>query len=324
MHTGATPVGDTLRVILERAHEAAEAGVDTVWFSQGLDIDAITVSALVGREVPGIGIGTAAVPMYQRHPLVTAAQARTAQIATDGRFLLGIGLGNRAVVEDAFGVPFERPIRHLRDYLRVLRSVFETGAADVQGPTVTARLPTTSPTGPRTGVTPAIPLLVAAMGPQALRAAGELADGTLPYLAGPRTLAESIVPTIVGAARAAGRPAPTIAVGVPAAVTADVAGTRAHAERTLAAYGNVPSYRAVLDAEGAIHPADLALIGDEDAVAAGIRRYLDAGATDVRISPAAFRTDDDRLRTWRLVGELARRARTATGADTEREQAGIG
>ncbi|WP_261556451.1 LLM class F420-dependent oxidoreductase [Frankia tisae] len=313
LHTGATPIGDTLRVILERAHEAADAGVDTIWFSQGLDIDAITVAALVGREVPGIGIGTAAVPMYPRHPVVTAAQARTAQIAADGRFLLGIGLGHRAVVEDAFGVPFERPIRHLRDYLRILRSVFETGTADVQGPTVTARLPTTSPTGPRNGITPPIPLLVAAMGPQALRAAGELADGTLPYLAGPRTLAESIVPTIVEAARAAGRPDPTIAVGVPAAVTADIAETRAHAERALAAYGNVPSYRAVLNSEGAVHPADVALIGDEDTVAAGIRQYLDAGATDVRISPAAFRTDDDRLRTWRLAGELARGSRAALG-----------
>ncbi len=248
LHTGATPIGDTLRVTLERAHEAAQAGVDTIWFSQGLDIDAITVSALVGREIPGISIGTAAVPMYPRHPLVTAAQARTAQIATDGRFLLGIGLGNRA-----------------------------------------------------------------------LRAAGELADGTLPYLAGPRTLAASIVPTIVEAARAAGRPAPIVAASVPAAVTADIAASRAHAERTLAPYGTVPSYRAVLDAEGAVHPADVALIGDEDTVAAGIQQYLDAGATDVRISPAAFRTDDDRLRTWRLVGELtrgARSARTAAGADT--------
>lgn len=308
LHTGATPIGDTLRMILERAHEAADAGVDSIWLSQGVDIDAITVAALIGREVPGIGIGTAAVPMYPRHPLVTAAQARTAQIATDGRFRLGIGLGTRAGIESTFGVPFERPIRHLRDYLRVLRSVFETGTADVEGPTVTAHLPTASPTGPRTGVTPPIPLLVAAMGPQALRAAGELADGTLPYLAGPRTIAESIVPTIVAAARAAGRPDPTIAVGVPAAVTAEVAETRAHAARALAAYGDVPSYRAVLDAEGAAHPADLALIGDEDTVAAGIRRYLEAGATDVRISPVAFRTDADRLRTWRLVGELARTA----------------
>lgn len=309
LHTGATPLSDTLRVVLARAHEAADAGVESIWLSQGLDIDAITAAALVGREVPGIAIGTAAVPIYPRHPVVTAAQARTAQIATDGRFSLGIGLGNGPMVESAFGVPFERPIRHLRDYLRTLRSLFETGTADVQGPTITARVPTTLVPGPRAGVTPPIPLLVAAMGPQALRAAGELADGTLPYLAGPRTLAESIVPTIVEAARAAGRPDPVIAVGVPAAVTADVTETRAHAQQVLGPYGTVGSYRAALDAEGAAHPADLALIGDEDTVAAGIQRYLDTGATDIRVSPAAFRTDEDRLRTWRLVGELARAAR---------------
>jgi alkanesulfonate monooxygenase SsuD/methylene tetrahydromethanopterin reductase-like flavin-dependent oxidoreductase (luciferase family) len=146
------------------------------------------------------------------------------------------------------------------------------------------------------------------MGPQALRAAGELADGTLPYLAGPRTLAALIVPAISEAAAAAGRPAPRIAAGVPASVTVDPEGARAHAFRYLGGNARDPSYQAALEREGISHPADLALVGDEETVAAGLRRYLDAGATDVRVSPAAFATDEERLRTWRLVGELARDA----------------
>lgn len=146
------------------------------------------------------------------------------------------------------------------------------------------------------------------MGPQALRATGELADGTLPYLAGPRSLASLIVPAITAAAAAAGRRAPRIAAGVPAAVTSDTERAKAHAFSTLGGYARNPSYQVVLDREGIKHPAELALIGDEETVAAGIRRYLDAGATDVRVSPAAFATDEDRLRTWRLVGQLARDA----------------
>jgi alkanesulfonate monooxygenase SsuD/methylene tetrahydromethanopterin reductase-like flavin-dependent oxidoreductase (luciferase family) len=87
-------------------------------------------------------------------------------------------------VEGVFGVPFDRPIGHLRDYLRALRSLLDTGTAEVRGATLTADLSSGPPALLRGGVTPRVPLLVAAMGPQALRAAGGLADGTLPYLAG--------------------------------------------------------------------------------------------------------------------------------------------
>ncbi|MCM3884052.1 TIGR03564 family F420-dependent LLM class oxidoreductase [Frankia sp. R82] len=307
---------DPLAAVVAQAREAAELGLDEVWLSQGLDLDAIAVATVLGREVPGVRIGTAAVPIYPRHPLVVAAAARTAQVASGGRFQLGVGMGNKAMIERIYGVPYDRPVRHLRDYLRILRSALATGGADLEGPTVTARLDTSSPGLARTAVAP-VPLLVAAMGPQTLRAAGELADGTLPFLAGPRVLAELIVPAISSAARAAGRPAPVIGAGVPAVVTTDVVAARAQAQRVLAHYAAVPSYRAALDREGVAGPADLALIGDEETVAAGLQRYLDAGATDLRISPVAFRSADERIRTWRLAGELARRAHGEAGATVD-------
>ena len=284
--------------------------MDDIWLNQGLDLDAVTVAALVAHEVPRIIVGTAVVPMYPRHPVTLASQAKAAQLAARGRFALGIGLGHRAPVESVFGVPFDRPIRHLRDYLLALRSLLDTGTATVRGATVTADLSGVPAAALHGGVTPRVPLLVAAMGPQALRATGELAHGTLPYLAGPRSLASLIVPAISAAAAAAGRPAPRIAAGVPAAVTSDTEQAKALAFAALGGYARNPSYQAVLDREGIEHPAELALIGDEETVAAGIWRYLDAGATDVRVSPAAFATDEDRRRTWRLVGQLARDAAT--------------
>jgi F420-dependent oxidoreductase-like protein len=307
---------DALSFVIERAREAEAAGVDDIWLNQGIDLDGITVAALVAREVPRVIIGIAAVPMYPRHPVTLASQSKAAQLAAGGRFALGIGLGHKAQVEEVFGVPFDRPIRHLRDYLRIVRSLLDTGTAEVRGATVTADLSNVPPGALRGGVTPRVPLLVAAMGPQALRAAGELSDGTLPYLAGPRSLDSLIVPAITAAAAAAGRPAPRIAAGVPASVTADPAGARAHAHDYLGGNARNPSYRAALEREGISHPADLALVGDEETVAAGLRQYLDAGATDVRVSPAAFATDEERLRTWRLVGELARDA--ASRASTTR------
>ena len=299
---------DALSYVIDRAREAEAAGVDDIWLNQGLDIDSVTVAALVAQAVPRVIVGTAVVPMYPRHPVVLAGQAKAAQLAARGRFALGIGLGHRGQVEGVFGVPFDRPIGHLRDYLRVLRSVLDTGTAEVRGATLTADLSGVPAALLRGGVTPRITLLVAAMGPQALRAAGELADGTLPYLAGPRSLDSLIVPAITAAAAAAGRPAPIIAAGVPASVTSDPERARAHAFEALGGYARNDSYAAVLEREGISHAADLALVGDEETVAAGIRRYLDAGATDVRVSPAAFADDQERLRTWRLVGELARDA----------------
>jgi F420-dependent oxidoreductase-like protein len=304
---------DALAFVTDRALEAEAAGVDDIWLNQGLDLDSVTIAALVAREVPRVVIGTAVVPMYYHHPVSLAAAAKAAQLAAAGRFALGIGLGHQAQVEGVFGVPFDRPIRHLRDYLLALRALLETGTADVHGPTLTADLTAVPAAAQRGGVTPRVPLLVAAMGPQALRAAGELADGTLPYLAGPRSLESLIVPAISKAAAAAGRPAPRIAAGVPASVTADPEAARAHAFEALGGYARNPSYQAVLDREGITHASDLALIGDEEAVAAGIRRYLEAGATDIRVSPAAFSSDEERRRTWRLVGELARQSASLAG-----------
>jgi alkanesulfonate monooxygenase SsuD/methylene tetrahydromethanopterin reductase-like flavin-dependent oxidoreductase (luciferase family) len=113
---------DPLSYVTERAREAEAAGVDDIWLNQGLDNDAITVAALVAREVPRIIVGTAVVPVYPRHPITLASQAKVAQFAAGGRFALGIGLGAKTPVEGVFGVPFDRPIGHLRDYLLALRA----------------------------------------------------------------------------------------------------------------------------------------------------------------------------------------------------------
>jgi F420-dependent oxidoreductase-like protein len=298
--TGAKNIVDEL---VRQTREAADAGLSSVWFTQQFDHDAIGVAAVAGREVPEVTVGTAVVPLYPRHPLLLAAQAQTAQAATGGRFTLGVGLGVRDLLEPAYGEEYRPPIQHLRESLTVLRQALAGERVDFEGDTVGAHppLPTTVAGGGE------VPLLVAAMGPQALRVTGELADGTLPFLAGPRTLADRIVPTVTRAAEAAGRPAPRIVAAVPAVVTGDVDVVREIAAVHLGYYGTIPSYRKVLADEGVSHAAELALIGDEATVAAGIRRYLDAGATEVLLIQAGMRSSAERLRTWQLAGELDRR-----------------
>ncbi|WP_067824581.1 TIGR03564 family F420-dependent LLM class oxidoreductase [Nocardia inohanensis] len=284
---------------VRQARVAAEHGLTSVWFGQRMDYDSAALAAIVGREVPGLQVGTSAIPVTGRHPLLVSSQAQTAQAATGGRYHLGIALGS-AFAAGAFGVPFDRPIARLREFLTALRELLDTGTADFHGELLTAAppLPTAVP-----GAEPRIPVLVAAMGPQSLRAAGELADGILPYLAGPSTLAEHIVPVITRASSTA----PRIVAFVPGVVTAEVEATRAKAVEQMAFYEQIPSYRRVIDLEGVDRAGQLAVIGDEETVAAEIQRYYDAGATEIVLTSTDLASEADELRTWKLLGELNRR-----------------
>ena len=259
-------------------------------------LDALTTLAVVGREVPRIELGTGVVPTYPRHPAMLAAQALTTQQATGGRLMLGIGLSHQIVIESMFGYSFEKPARHMREYLSILMPLLHGEPSAFTGETLTGNL--------GLGITAPPPaVLVAALGPRMLDLAGRMTDGTVTWMTGPATLDSHIVPSISKAAADAGRPAPRIAVGLPVCVTDDVDGARTRAAETFSVYGFLPSYRAMLDREGAAGPADVAIIGDEAAVAAGIQRVADAGGTD--FSAAEFGgSTDERTRTRALLRSL--------------------
>ena len=288
---------------VDLGRSAAAAGLSSVWLGQTFSHDSLLVAAVIGREVPGIEVGTSVVPVPGRHPLLVASQAQTAQAATGGRFTLGLGLGARALSERAFGAPFDRPATRLREFLTALRSILDTGAVDFRGETLTAATPMPAAVA---GATPTVPVLVAAMGPRALSATGELADGTLPFLVGPEALAEHIVAPLTAAAASAGRPRPRVVVLVPGVVTADAAAARAAAEAKTAFYDSIPSYRRVIELSGARRAAELVVYGDEEIVAARVADYFAAGATEVVFSQTDLTTPEDQQRTWRLLGELNR------------------
>ncbi|WP_043488800.1 MULTISPECIES: TIGR03564 family F420-dependent LLM class oxidoreductase [Streptomyces] len=304
-HTQLSREANSVDTLIGQVKELADAGLSAAWFTQRFDHDAITVAALAAREVPGIDIGTAVVPIYPRHPIALSMQAQTAQAASHGRFTLGVGLSTKSFVEQTYGLAPHSRVRHLREHLEALRSLLETGTVDFNGETLVAK---TSLSASVPGARPRVPVLVAAAGEQTLRAAGELADGALPILSGPRTLAEYTVPTLTGHAEAAGRPAPRVAVIVSGVVTADVEGARARAEENMAPYKNLPAYRAALDREGIDNPVDLVAIGDEELLATQVAAYFEAGATELIYTQTAIGSPEDERRTWKLLGELAARA----------------
>lgn len=298
----ASGAGNQVDATVLLAREAAAAGLRSAWFGQTFGADSPQLAAIVGREVPDLQVGTSAIPVFGRHPLVVSSQAQTAQAATHGRYHLGLALGTRLLTEGGFGLPFERPVARLREFLTALRQLTGTGTADFHGELLTAVTPIPARVP---GAEDGVPVLVAAMGPQALKVSGELADGILPYLAGPRALERDIVPAVTAAAKAAGRPAPRIVALVPGVVTDDVDAVRETATERLAFYEQIPSYARVIELSGARRASDVAVIGDEKAVAAEVRRYRDAGATEVVFAGTDIAGDADRLRTWALLGELA-------------------
>ncbi|MFH8658098.1 LLM class F420-dependent oxidoreductase [Streptomyces afghaniensis] len=298
----ALPLHHDIDGTVQLAREAHEAGLRSAWFGQTFAYDSPSLAAIVGREVPGLHVGTAAIPIFGRHPLLISSQAQTAQAATRGRYHLGLALGTKHLTETGFGIPHERPIRLLREFLTALRPLLETGSAEFRGELLTAATPLPAAVP---GAEPPVPLLVAAMAPQALRVSGELADGILPYLAGPRALAEHIVPAVTATAGTAGRPAPRVVAFVPGVVTADAEAVREKATEALAFYERFPSYQRVIGLSGGTRAVDLAAIGDEEAVAAEVARYREAGATEVVFTMTDLGGEADRRRTWKLLGELA-------------------
>jgi len=214
------------------------------------------------------------VPTYPRHPAALAQQARTVAAAVDGRLILGIGLSHKIVIEDMFGYDFSKPILHMKEYLAVLLPLLDGQPAAFTGTTVRANVGLTTPSPGR------VPVVIAALGAQMLRLAGAQADGTVLWMTGPATVRDHVVPVINEAAASAGRPSPRVVCILPVCVTDDPDGARERAARVFAIYGQLPSYRAMLDREGAAGPADVAIVGDEDTVAAQIATLAEAGVTD--------------------------------------------
>ncbi len=257
-----------------QARHAEQSGFSTFWLPNIFGLDAITAAALIGRDVGRIELGTAVVPTYPRHPVALAQQVLTASAATDGRFALGIGLSHKIVIEDMFGLDYSKPARHMREYLEVLAPLLRGEPVEHRGDEFRVKASLAVP-----GAGP-VPLLVAALGPVMLGLAGRLADGTITWMTGPRTLADHVAPAIGKAARAAGRPEPRIVAGLPIALCRDPAAAREVMAKVFEIYGMLPSYRAMLDREGAASPADVGLVGDEAALRAQIGRLRDAGVTD--------------------------------------------
>ncbi len=298
MH-GADGGGQTFEEVLAFGERVEAAGLDSLWMANIFSVDAITTLALIGQRTHRIGLGTAVVPTYPRHPTAIAQQALTAAAASGNRFTLGIGLSHQIVIEGMLGMSYDKPARHMREYLEILMPLLHGETVNYEGEQYTARqmsitVPDAAP----------VPVVVAALGPAMLKLAGELADGTNTWMVGPKTLENHIVPRLTRAAAAAGRPDPRVVAGFPVVLTSDPDAARARIAKQLVMYGQLPSYRAMLDKEGVSGPADIALAGDENYLRGEIGRLAGIGVTDLNVAISAADADEAQ-RTLEFVAGIA-------------------
>lgn len=254
--------------------EAEASGMSSYWLAQTALVDATAVLGLAGPTTSTIELGTAVVPTWERHPHALAAQALTTQAITGGRFVMGIGLSHRPVVEGFLRMTWDRPVRHINEYLDVLLPLLAEGGVSHQGEIWSyigsGERPTEDP--------PAV--MLAALGDQMLRVAGRRTAGTILWCVGPITIERQIRPAITAAADEAGRPAPRIVCSLPVWVTDEPGPAKQFVGAILKDYAALPSYRAMLDVEGVQGIESISLIGDEERITEQLDRLAAAGSTD--------------------------------------------
>jgi F420-dependent oxidoreductase-like protein len=271
---------------------AEEGGFASVWIPQiPDDFDALTAVALVGAVTSRLEIGTAVVPIQPRHPIALAQQALSTQAVCGGRLSLGLGVSHHWVVEDMLGLPYEKPVATMRDYLDVLDAALRgPGTVDVENAHFRVHNPLDI-----TDVAPT-PVLLAALGPVMLRLAGERTDGTILWMADEKAIASHVAPTIARAAEAAGRPAPRVVAGIPVCLCGDdeVDVAVARTNRILAEAEVSPNYQRLLDHGDAQTVGDILAAGSESTIEKRFRAFADAGVTDLslRIVPIGKGRDE--------------------------------
>ena len=282
MQIGATcgmATSGSLKDVIASAIDFETRGFSSMWMVQAFGLDSINALSIAGRETKSIELGTSVVPTFTRHPVTMAQQALTTAVSSGGRFTLGVGLSHKMIVEDMYGLSYDKPAKHMREYLSVLGPLLKGEQVSYEGELYNVNFDIGVTDAPKS-----LPILLAALGPVMLKLAGALADGTVTWLTGLDTLENHIVPSVTKAAREAGKPAPRIVAGLPILLTNDPNGARESLSNKFQLYDSMPSYQAMLEREGATGAADVAILGDETVLDAAITRLKDMGITDFRSS----------------------------------------
>lgn len=306
---GLVVAGADSQAVVERIVAAEAAGVPRVWMTQGAAApDTLSIFAAAAVRTTTIGLGTAIVPTYPRHPITLAQQALTIADLAPGRLRLGVGPSHRPIIEGVYGLSLDAPMAHLREYVAILRDLLHDGKSEYQGEFHRVRATLPRPSG--------TPILISALRAGAFQLSGEISDGALSWLCPPAYLLNISLPALQSGAALAGRPAPPLVAHVPVALSTDRAAVAVAARKLLGGYARLPFYAGMF-ADAGFPPAPdgsvpdalidgLVVSGDEAAIENRLHELLDQSLDELLIMPVPIADEtDERERLARLVGRLA-------------------
>jgi F420-dependent oxidoreductase-like protein len=289
-HSGLVITRATPAESVESIRQAEAAGVPMAWSTLTTSgPDPLTFFAAAAMQTQRIGFGTAIVPTYTRHPAVMVSQVLALDGIAPGRLRLGLGPSHEFIIAGMFGLAFDHPLDHLREYLAVTRALLWEGHVEFQGDhfRVKTRIPPNLPP-PRT------PLPISALRAPAFRLAGEIADGAISWLCPVPYLVETALPALRAGAEAAGRPTPPLIGHVPVAMHADRDAIRAAAQEQIGRYARVAFYARMFADAGFPVGSDqrmpdalideLVVSGDAATVAQRLRAIRAAGVDELMVS----------------------------------------
>ena len=295
--------GRSLDDAVTRVRLADELGYDAVYVTHINGRESLTVLTAYALATQRIRVGTGIVPIYTRTPATMAQTAATIDELSGGRLDLGLGVSHRPIVEGWHGQTIDRPVAEMREYVAIVRAILageQPPAGEKWSTDFVLGLP------PR----PDLRILMAALSPNMLRLAGEVADGVMLWLCNPNYIRDVVMPCVREGRERAGRTLEgfDVVAGVPGALTEDPHAAWAAMRRDLLPYLGLPFYRTMLERSGfgadieaydaaggdatamqaAISDdflAALTAVGDEAGVRDGLARYRDAGTTTAALGP---------------------------------------
>jgi alkanesulfonate monooxygenase SsuD/methylene tetrahydromethanopterin reductase-like flavin-dependent oxidoreductase (luciferase family) len=300
--------GRTLEAALDRLRLAEALGYESAYVAHLAGRESLTVCTAYALATERTRMGPGVVPIYSRTPATMAQTAATIDELAHGRFTLGLGVSHRAIVEGWHGEHIGRPVAEMREYVAIVRAILRG-----EEPPPSERWHTRfrlAGLEPR----PRLRIYVAALSPNMLRLAGEIADGVMLWLCNPVYIEEVVMPALANARE---RRDPRleeeidVVAAVPSALVTDAAGAsaaRAAMRRDLMLYLGLPFYRTMIERSGfgeelaaydaargdaeamqaAVSDrfiAALCAIGDAREVRAGVARYERAGARSAGVGP---------------------------------------
>jgi len=300
--------GNKVQDIQATIQRAEELGVDAIWMTTGgARLDSITVFAAAAASTQRIKFGTSIVPTFPRHPLVVAQQVQVVAQLAPGRFRLGLGPSHRPTMR-AMGIQMPNPLGHLREYLRIVKSLLQEGKVDFDGEHYQAHESIAEPVD--------VPVMASALQRGSFELCGAESDGAISWIC-PRTyLRDVALPAMEKGAKEAGRPVPPLIAHAPVCVHDNPEEVRA-AVREQIMNPRLPYYQNMLVASG--YPEaktgewsdamidGVVIWGDEETVAQGIQELFAMGATEVLASPVTAGADRAASldRTMKLLGQAA-------------------